>query len=123
VEDSPREAVEDPIVAAVVMMYAISQDAGPATPAVEDAIRREVTTSMGIKDPTEVMVFAKWVASHVTDPNNVSLRYAKLGIAALNQPERQEFFDMVEQVAAAGTIIAPNRAILDKLRERLALVH
>jgi hypothetical protein len=122
VEDSPLEAVDDPVAAAVVMMYAIAQDAGPATSTIEDAIRREVMVSMGITDPTEVMVFAKWVASHAADPNNVSLRYGKLWIAALNQPERLDFLGMVERVAAsAGPITAAQKAILVKLRERLAL--
>jgi hypothetical protein len=124
VEDSPLEAVDDPVAAAVIMMYAIAQDAGPATPVVEKAIKSEVMKSMGVEDPTEVMVFAKWVASHVADPNNVSLRYGKLWIAALSQPERQEFLDMVERVAAStGPINTAQQSILGKLRERLALLH
>jgi len=122
VEDSPLEAVDDRVAAAVVMMYAFAQDAGPDSPNFENAIRHEVTASMGLKDPTEVMVFAKWVAGHVVDPNNVSLRYSKLWNGALTPQERSDFLSMVERVAAAaGSVSASQEAVLAKLGERLAL--
>lgn len=122
VEDSPLEAVDDPVAAAVVMMFAIAQDAGPATPRVEQAVRREVTGGMGIEDATELLVFGKWVASHAADPNNVSLRYAKLWNGALDPAERLTFLGMVERVAeAAGPVTDAQRAILAKLRDRLGL--
>lgn len=122
VEDSPLEAVDDPVAAAIVMMYAIAQDAGPAMPRVDEAIRHEVTRSMGVRDATEVLVFGKWVAGHAADPNNVSLRYAKLWTGSLDPAERLAFLGMVERVAeAAGPVTDAQRAILAKLRDRLGL--
>lgn len=77
-EAAPVEAVDDPVAAAVIMMIAVAQEERPLTPAAETAIREEVTKTMGIPDPTELLVFGKWVASDVEDANNVSLRYTKL---------------------------------------------
>ena len=52
VEDSPLEALDDPVAAAVVLMLAIAGEAGPVTPAIEDRIRQEAIAVMGIDDPT-----------------------------------------------------------------------
>jgi hypothetical protein len=124
VEDSPLEAVDDPLAAAVVMMMAIAQERGPLLEATEQAIRHELVTVMRVDDPTEVIVFAKWVATHVVDANNVSQRYSKLWIGALSHDERDEFLSSVERVAAAeGPIVPAQRAALTKLRERLGLVN
>jgi hypothetical protein len=124
VEDSPVEAVDDPLAAAVVMMIALVQERGPLLEPTETAIRRELTKVMGVKEPTEVMVFAKWVASHVVDANAVSLRYGKLWIGALNRSEREDFLGSVERVVAAdGPVTDGQRSALVKLRERLALLN
>ncbi len=105
------------------MMLAMAKEAGPITPDVEAAVRKEVTESMKVAEPMELLVFGKWVASHVEDANNVSLRYAKLWAGALNMAERRDFVNMVERVAgAAGAMSAPQRAKIAKLRERLALI-
>ena len=123
VEDSPLEAVDDPVAAAVIMMLAIAKEAGPVTEEVEASVRWEVTSAMKIADPTELMVFSKWVAGHVQDANNVSLRYSKLWGGALNLEERGEFLAMVERVAMAhGGINNIQRVKIAKLRERLGLV-
>ena len=124
VEDSPLEAVDDPAAAAVVMMFAMAKEAGPITERVEASVRREITSAMKIADPTELVVFSKWVASHVQDANNVSLRYAKLWGGALSHAERGEFLAMVERVAMVngGTTNIQQGKII-KLRERLGLVN
>jgi hypothetical protein len=122
VEDSPLEAVDDPVAAAVIMMLAIAKEAGPVTDEVEASVRREVTSAMKIANPTELMVFSKWVAGHVQDANNVSLRYSKLWGGALNLEERSEFLAMVERTAMAhGGINNVQRMKIAKLRERLGL--
>ncbi len=124
VEDSPMEAVDDPLAAAVVMMIAMVKERGPLLETSENAIRRELQTVMAVADPTEVMVFGKWVASHTVDANAVSSRYSKLWIGALNRTEREEFYAAVERVAAVeGPVTDVQRAALVKLRERLALLN
>jgi hypothetical protein len=122
VEDSPLEAVDDPVAAAVIMMLAIAKEAGPVTDEVEAGVRREIISAMKIADPTELLVFSKWVAGHVQDANNVSLRYSKLWGGALTLEEREEFLAMVERVAMAhGAINNIQRVKIAKLRERLGL--
>lgn len=123
VEDSPLQTVDDPATAAVVMMYAMAKEAGPLTEKVEAAIRLEVAATMKINDADELITFGKWVASHATDANNVTLRYAKLWTGALSASECREFTDMVERVAdVAGPRDQSVRIKLEKLRERLGLV-
>lgn len=122
VEDSPLEAVDDPLAAAVVMMIAVARERGPLLDSTEAAIARELKTVMHVADPSEVMVFAKWVAGHVTDPNNVSTRYARLWLSNLNRHEREDFLSAVERVAATEGALTPvQSAVIAKLRDRLAL--
>jgi uncharacterized tellurite resistance protein B-like protein len=124
VEDAPVESVEDPAVAAVVMMYAVAKDVGPITEKVENAIYREVSEVMKIADAAEIIVFGKWVASHVTDPSNLTLRYAKLWNSALSRDERLEFVEILERVIAkAGSKDVAMNSKLNKLRERLGLLN
>lgn len=119
-EAAPVEAVDDPVAAAVIMMMAVASEEHPLTSTAEALIRDEVTKTMGIADPTEVMVFAKWVASHVEDANNVSLRYAKLWMRDLSESEREDFVQMVRRVAAAdGEVTARQQLKIAKLKERL----
>ena len=120
-EDSPLESVDDPAAAAVVLMYAIAQEKGPLTPETEAAIRKEIISTMGLSDPTELMVFSKWAAAHVTDPNNVSLRYAKLWCAKLNEAERRDLFAMAERLARSFGASTSRDANFTRLRERLGL--
>ncbi|WP_119270502.1 hypothetical protein [Taklimakanibacter deserti] len=121
-EAAPVEAVDDPVAAAVIMMMAIAAEERPLTQTAETAIRGEVVKTMGIADPTELMVFGKWVASHVEDANNVSLRYAKLWMRDLSQGEREDFLRMVRRVAAAdGEVTARQQLKIAKLAERLGL--
>lgn len=123
VEDSPLEAVDDPVAAAAVMMFAVAKEERPITPEVEAAVRREIVSGIGIKDPTELMVFSKWVVSHVEDANNVSLRYSKLW-SGLTHEERRDFLTMVERVVGAeGPATAAQNAKIAKLRERLGLIN
>lgn len=121
-EAAPVEAVDDPVAAGVIMMLAIAAEEHPLTQAAETTIRNEVVKTMGIADPTELMVFGKWVASHVEDANNVSLRYTKLWMRDLSQNEREDFLQMVRRVAAAdGEVTARQQLKIAKLAERLGL--
>jgi uncharacterized tellurite resistance protein B-like protein len=122
VEDSPLESVDDHVAAAVVMLYAMAKEDGPMTPAGEAAVLREVRDTMKIDDSEELLVFSKWVASHVTDAGNVALRYNKLWVANLSQPERLEFVAMVRRVGdASGVPAQRQKQITAKLSERLGL--
>lgn len=120
VGESPLASITDPAAAAVVMMFAIAKEESPLTDSTEHIIQDEVTHTMKIADSTELMVFSKWVVSHVTDANNVSLRCGKLWMNALDVAEREDFVAMVERVAekcGGLTLVQSNK--IKKLRERL----
>lgn len=122
VEDSPLEAVDDPVAAAVVLLYAMAMEGGEVTPGIEAAIRKETEQTIKIDNPTELLVFGKWVAGHVQDVNNVILRYAKLWTAGLEAEERQDLVGMVERIALiAGVPANILQAAVHKLNERLGL--
>lgn len=123
-EASPIEAVEDPTAAAVIMMLAIAKEGRDPSPEAEAAVKQEITGTMGITDPAELMVFAKWVASHVEDANNVSLRYSKLWSNSLNRQERLDLANMIERVATVdGPPSQRQQTVIRKLRERLGLIN
>ena len=121
-EASAVDAVDDPVAAAVVMMIAVAGTEGELTPAAEVEIRRAVTSEMGVADPTEVITFAKWVARHVEDADNASLRYAKLWTSALGPEDLRSLAAMVARVAGAnGAASARQLQQIARLRERLGL--
>lgn len=121
-EASPVEAVDDPVAAGVIMMMAVAAEEHPLTQAAETVISDQIVKTMGIADPTELMVFGKWVAGHVEDANNVSLRYAKLWARDLSMSERQDLVQMVRRAAAAdGEVTARQQLKITKLEERLGL--
>jgi uncharacterized tellurite resistance protein B-like protein len=122
VEASPIEAVEDPAAAAVIMMIAVAQVGRPLSPKAEATIEQIASSEMRLGDVTELMTFAKWVASHVIEPNDLSRRYARLWTGALNVDERHDFLAMVRRVAQVdGDLNAEKQSILSKLHERLGL--
>ncbi len=123
-EAAPVEAVEDPVAAATVMMLALIREEHEIAPEIEETVKREAMSVMQVEDATELMVFSKWVVSHVTDANNVSMRYSKLWGNALNMAERRELADMVERAAASVAPLTRNQLNkVTKLRERLGLQH
>ena len=122
VAETPLQSVDDPAAAAVIMMYAAARESGPVTATVEDAIHREVATTMGISEPAELMAFARWVAGQVADANSVSMRYAKLWAQKLNLQERRDFHGMVKRVIeASGSEDRSQEHLLSRLAERLSL--
>jgi uncharacterized tellurite resistance protein B-like protein len=124
VELSPVEAVKDPAAAAVVMMFAMIKEENAINEAAEAAVRKQVTEQMKISDPTELMVFGKWVASHVVDANSISQRYAKLWAGALNMDERAALVKMVRDAASEIAPLTRNQDVkLKRMRERLGLTN
>ncbi len=118
--ESPLASITDPAAAAVVMMFAVAKEEMPLNDAVEKIVQDEVTNTMKITDSTELMVFSKWVVSHVADANNVSLRCGKLWMTALSVAEREDFVAMIERVAKnCGGLTTNQENKIKKLRERL----
>jgi uncharacterized tellurite resistance protein B-like protein len=121
-EALPVETVNDAAAAAVVMMIAVGSAEHPLSPEAEAVIRDEITATMGIADPAEILVFGKRIASHVDDGDSISLRYAKLWHRDLDRDQRLDLVRMAERVARAdGDPTARQLQQIAKLHERLGL--
>jgi hypothetical protein len=124
VEDSPLAVIDDPATAAVILMHVVALEDGSSGPAKEDTIRHEVANTMRIADPTELITFGKWTASHAADSKSIMMRYGKIWIENLSTAERSDLVAMVERVMLAGqtALATEQRARIDFLKQRLGLL-
>ncbi len=124
VEDSPLAVIDDPATAAVVLMHVAAMEDGPISPVKETTIRYEVVNTMQMLDPTEIITFGKWTATHATDSKSLMMRYGKIWNENLTTKERGDLVAMVERVMLAGqsALATDQRARLDFLKQRLGLV-
>jgi uncharacterized tellurite resistance protein B-like protein len=123
VEGSTLTAVDDPALAAAIMMAGIAAQKGVApSRKAEDSIRRHLATRIGVADPDGMTSYAVWAAGQVTDPNSMSRTLAKLWRERLQPAERQELLEMVWSVATVdGPPTDSQVDTLERLRERLEL--
>jgi hypothetical protein len=99
-ESSPVAAVEDPAAAATAMLIALAASRGNLSPAAEAAIKDEMRTTMGQQNVEEAFTFARWVADHANDPGDLTLRFARLWMSALQPSERADLHAMATRIAA-----------------------
>ena len=101
-------------------MVSVALLEGPMSAASEKLIRKHIASVASDHDVEEEFVFAKWVSESTIDPNNISMKMAKVWNAALDRSERLGLIDMVRQVACADK--EPSAIQLDtieRLTERL----
>jgi uncharacterized tellurite resistance protein B-like protein len=117
------DAIDDPRTAAAVLLVAIaSADGRRMTDTQETAIKEAMRKTMGVEDPDEELVFAKWAAADVVDVTNLISRLSRVWTAKLNMAERLEFYDLARKISA--TEDEPDDAMLSslqRLRDRLGL--
>lgn len=119
-EGSVLTAIDDPVTAAAAMMVSVAMVEGPMSTASEKLIRKHIASVASDHDVEEEFVFAKWVSETAVDPNNVSMKMAKIWNAALDRSERLGLIDMVRQVACADKEpSAIQLDAIDRLTERL----
>jgi hypothetical protein len=120
VEGATLTAVDDPIAAAVIMMMAVAQEAGPLDEMTEAAIRKEVVETMGHADTSELMIFSKWSASSVVDANDVSYAFRKLWNDNLDIEQKRDLLAMVTRIASLkGEMSQVQKSKLERLNTRL----
>ncbi|PVE25982.1 hypothetical protein DC522_01720 [Microvirga sp. KLBC 81] len=123
-ESSAIEAVDDPAAAAVAMLIGLASERGDLSLAAEEAIKAEMQHVMGLPNIMETFTFAEWVAGHATDPNTLSLKFSKLWVAALEDAQRADIYDMAKRVTEAdGEPTASQIGALRALRDRLGLTR
>ncbi|MCG7393692.1 hypothetical protein MHY87_12310 [Microvirga sp. ACRRW] len=123
-ESSAIEAVDDPAAAAVAMLIGLAQERGELSIAAEEAIKAEMQHVMGVANIAETYTFAQWVAGHADDSNTLSLKFAKLWLAKLDESQRQDVYDMAKRVSEAeGEPTLGQIGALKALRDRLGLTR
>ena len=124
VNDSPLEVIDDPATAAVILLYTMTTEDGALGPGAEAVIRREIISTISPSDPTELLTFGKWTASHATDANNVILRYGDIWRSKLNDTEKQGLVAMAKRVSEATSkapLSTAQKSRIAKLRQRIGL--
>jgi hypothetical protein len=99
-ESPSLAAVEDPGVAAAAFLISLAGSRGSLTPEAEAAIKAQMRDVMALSDVDEAFVFARWVADHVHDPGDLSLRFSRLWIDHLEPKERADLYEMASRIAA-----------------------
>ncbi len=119
-ESASLTAIGDPRTGAVVMAVAVASRDGHLGTEAESLLTQRMTSMLGIENPEEELIFAKWVARENPDPNNVSLRLGKLWTGQLTMDERKQLVDLVHDVAAAGGPLTHLQVeAVDRLQSRL----
>jgi hypothetical protein len=123
-ESSAIEAVDDPTAAGAAMLISLAKEHGRMSLAAEKVIMTEMQNVMGLTDVVETFTFARWVADHAVDPNTLSLKFAKLWMATLNEMQRQDLYDMAKRVVEVdGEPTNCQIGALKALRDRLGLTR
>jgi hypothetical protein len=128
--DEPRRAetpaidrIEDPAVAAGVMMIAVAQLDGELDIRQKSEIQRLIAEVMGHARPAETFARAEFAARGVYDPNHVSLKFTRLWFATLTTREKRQLIAMTQ--AAAAIKRAPSLVQQDavmRLQTRLGMM-
>jgi hypothetical protein len=83
--------VEDPAAAAVALLIALASCRGRMSPVAEEAIRAEMRDVMALPRADETFIFARWVADHANDPNDLVRRFSKLWLGRCSPPSGPTF--------------------------------
>jgi hypothetical protein len=99
-DNSPIASVNDPAEAATALLIALASSRGHLSPVAEAAIKDEMRTTIGQSNVDEAFRCARRVADHANDPGDLTLRFAKLWMSALQPSERAELHAMATRIAA-----------------------
>ena len=123
VERSTLTAIDDPAMAAAIMLAGIAALKGVApSRKAEDRIRQELATRMMVADPEGMARHAVWAAGQVADPNAMSRTLVKLWRDRLTPAEQTDLLDMAWGVASVdGPPTETQIDALHRLGERLDL--
>lgn len=123
-ESSPIESVDDPAAAATATLIALCRSRGEMSQECERAIKAEIVETMGLAKAEELYVFSRWVADHTSDPEHLTLKFARLWIDRLSPPERLALYGMAERVVAVdGAPTLSQEQSLKRLKDRLGLTR
>ncbi|MDQ0997377.1 putative tellurite resistance protein B-like protein [Phyllobacterium ifriqiyense] len=120
-EHSPLTAIEDPVLAAATLIFAIVCEDTPITEKHYEAVRNAIIDICDPAKADEAVIYAKWASSQIDDAVTVIEKTAPLLRQRLNDMEKLELIDMVGKAAAAVTVPPTYGQRVKKLKQKLGL--
>ncbi len=112
-------AVDDPALAAAILLYAVANEDKASLYKSEPEIRRLMTPVVS-GNLDELLIYAQWAASEVIDPRNLVRRFKPLWLDRLTVAERQQLVGMAEAIIAQSPRPESGQlATIDTLRTTL----
>ena len=118
-EGSVLASVDDPALAAAILLFAIAGEGGQ-TPAAEAEIRGQISRIAAQHRMDEIMAYAAWAARQTSGPHQCLRQFSSLWRAHLTDEERQHLVRMAETIGRVANIPArPHRFALETLQSAL----
>ena len=119
-EGSVLSSVDDPALAAAILLFAIAEEGGPS-PAAEVEIGRQISLIAAPDRLDEIMAYASWAARQGSGPRQCLHQFSPLWRAHLTDGERQHLVRMAETIGqVANTPARPNRFAVETLQSALS---
>lgn len=120
-EHSPLTAIEDPILAAATLIFAIIAEDVLITDNHFEAVRGLILDISNPRKADEAMIYAKWAFSQIGDTPTVIEKISPFLRQQLSELEKYELIDMVEDAASAVSVSQHYGQRVRKLKQRLGL--
>jgi uncharacterized tellurite resistance protein B-like protein len=121
-ERSPYAAIDDAPTAGAAILVMVAHARGTLSVACEIAAQRTMRTMMGIAEPKERYIFAKWVAEQTVDTDDALRTLAAVMARTLDATERGRFLRETRRIAEIdGPLTAEQIEALDRLGRRLGV--
>ncbi len=120
-EHSPLTAIEDPILAAATLIFAIIAEDVLITDDHFDVARSVILDISNPRKADEAMIYAKWAFSQIGDTVIVIEKISPFLRQQLSELEKCELIDMVDDAASAVPVSQHYGQRVRKLKQRLGL--
>jgi len=120
-EGATLAAIDDPALAAAVLLYALANEGPQNLDKSQAEIRAQLSAVVPAEDLEELLSYAQWAARDVVDPRDAVRRFKPLWREKLTADERLHLIGMAEAVVAqSGAGGGSQKLTLEALRGALA---
>lgn len=120
-EHSPLTAINDPVLAAATVIYAIISEYVPHSDNHAEAVRAVILEISDAAKAEEAVIYAKWACNQIGDTVIVITKTSPLLRQQLNDVEKQDLIAMVGKAAAAVQTSPHYGQRVRKLKQKLGL--
>lgn len=107
---SPYATIDDPQTAGAVILVMVAYARGTLSVAGEMEAERAMRTMMGIAEPRELYIFAKWVAEHTVHTDDALRTLAAVMTRTIDPAERARFLRETQRIAEIDGALSPEQA-------------